>query len=78
MATQEEYSDYYVTNQETIGYCVKIFSTNYRPILEKYNQLVLKQDNLNYVANGEDFTVVIYGNLKQDQAEKLGTYYANK
>lgn len=42
LGKREEYSDYYNTDQNSYGYSIIIFSSKYKSIMNKYNELVLQ------------------------------------
>lgn len=104
LGMREEYSDYYNTEDNSYGYLIEIFSSNYKSIMDKYNKLVLKDEYYTYteltetentwysdqvfygkgdyvsryVVIGDGITFVIDGDLNQEQAAELSSYYMNK
>lgn len=42
LGKREEYSDYYNTDHNSYGYSINIFSSKYKSIMNKYNDLVLR------------------------------------
>ena len=48
LGKREEYSDYYVTGDNSYGYSIEIFCSNYRSIIDKYNKLALKYQDYSF------------------------------
>jgi hypothetical protein len=104
LGMREEYSDYHNTEDNSYGYSIEIFSSNYKSIMNKYNKLVLEDGGYTYTALtqtkntwysdqvfygkrgyvsryvviGDAITFVIDGDLNQEQAAELSSYYMNK
>ena len=48
LGMREVYSDYYNTDDNSYGYSIEIFSSKYKSIMDKYNQLVLEDEYYTY------------------------------